>query len=129
MTQSHGEYWEGTDRTLDEWIIDLHGDSITAGWWSLGDECDINVMATKIALIHSEVSEMLEGLRKGHRDDHLPDRSAEEVEAADVFIRLMDYCGARKLDLAAAVVDKMMYNKRRADHKPEARAQAGGKKI
>lgn len=116
-------------KTLDEWVAYCHGTSITCGWWKDTDSDDVNVMATKIALIHSEVSEMLEGLRKGHRDDHLPDRSAEEVEAADVFIRLMDYCGARNLDLLGAVTEKILYNKTRADHKAKARGEPGGKRF
>jgi hypothetical protein len=72
---------------------------------------------------------MLEGLRKGLPDSHLPEYSAEAVEAADLFIRLADYCGARNIDLYRVVRDKLLYNARRADHKPEARAAAGGKKI
>ncbi len=72
---------------------------------------------------------MLEGLRKGLPDEHLPHRTAEEVEAADIFIRLMDYCGARKLDILGAAIEKMEYNDQRPDHKLEARYAAGGKKI
>ena len=104
-----------------------HQTSVDAGWWD--DEPSIETFATKIALIHSEVSEMLEGLRKGLPDDHLPDRSMEEVEAADILIRLFDYAGARGLDLAGAVQDKLSYNKQRADHQPEARAATGGKQF
>lgn len=129
MSQPHGEYWEESDKTLEEWVVACHGHSITAGWWIPGEENNVVTMASKIALIHSELSEMLEGLRKGHMDEHLPHRAAEEVEAADVFIRLMDYCGARKLNIVDAVIEKMEYNLQRADHKPEARALAGGKKI
>lgn len=120
------------DLTLDEWIQELHVSSSDAGWWNAiynaeTDEVRNAVYAQKICLIHSELSEMMEGLRKGLPDDHLPHRSMEEVEAADVFIRLADYCGARGLDLAGAVVEKLKYNQQRADHKPEARAAEGGK--
>jgi len=115
--------------TLDQWVTECHGISREQGWWKPGEHLDPIVMASKIALIHSEVSEMLEGLRKGHRDDHLPDRSAEEVEAADIFIRLMDYCGARHLDILGAVIAKLEYNLFRVDHKPEARAAPGGKQF
>lgn len=107
-----------------------HGLASRAGWWDdlpSDEKMCKNVFGTKIALIHSEVSEMLEGLRKGKSDDHLPNRSAEEVEAADIAIRLFDYCGARGIDLAGAVIEKLLYNQQRADHKPEARAAEGGK--
>lgn len=112
---------------LTQWITKCHRASKEAGWWP--ENPDIETYATKIALIHSETSEMLEGLRKGKPDDHLPQYSAEAVEAADLFIRLADYCGARNIDLALMVQKKMRYNAERADHKPEARAAAGGKKI
>lgn len=85
--------------------------------------------AELLALIHSEVSEMLEGVRKNTMDDHLPERRSEEVEAADVLIRLLDYCGYRNLDLAGAFRDKLQYNQTRHDHTDEARREANGKKF
>ena len=125
-------------RTITAYVADIHARSKNAGWW---EGCahwqgirdgrliceDKTTLAMKIALIHSEVSEMLEGLRKGLDDSHLPDRSAEEVECADILIRLLDYAGARGFDLEGAVVDKLDYNEHRADHKPEARNAEGGK--
>jgi hypothetical protein len=86
-------------------------------------------VGTKLCLIHSEVSEALEGARKGLMDSHLKHRKAEEVELADAIIRIFDLAGARKLDLYGAVVEKMEYNLHRPDHKREARAAEGGKKI
>lgn len=83
----------------------------------------------KIALLHSELSEMLEGVRTEAMDKHLPDRKSEEVEAADVFIRLLDYCGWRGLDVAGAIKAKMKYNATRWDHTNEARRAANGKKF
>lgn len=100
----------------------------SAGWWDNTSADAING-AVKIALIHSEVSEALEGLRKGKNDDHLPHRKAVEVELADAVIRIMDLAGAMKLDLAGAIVEKLAYNQNRADHKTENRNADGGKKF
>ena len=80
-------------------------------------------------LIISEVIEALEGIRKDLKDDHLPHRSMEEVEMADVFLRLVDYCGGRKLDLGNAVCEKATYNILREDHKKENRDKLNGKRF
>lgn len=117
-------YWWGD---IHDCLVNIHQLSKDAGWWP--EKRTNELYGTKIALIHSEVSEMLEGLRKGLKDSHLKDRSAEEVEAADVFIRLLDYCGARELDLVGAVEEKLKYNQTRVDHKREARNAQGGKKF
>jgi NTP pyrophosphatase (non-canonical NTP hydrolase) len=100
-----------------------------SGWWNNVDPKDKNVLGTKICLMHSELSEALEGVRKDKMDDHLKHRPAEEVELADALIRIFDYAGVRQLDLAGAVIEKLAYNQKRADHKPENRALDGGKKI
>lgn len=63
-----------------------------------------------LALIHSEVSEALEGLRKGLMDDHLPDRPMVECELADVVIRCLDMAGGFGWDLGGAIVAKMRFN-------------------
>lgn len=85
--------------------------------------------ASKAMLIVSEVAEMVEGMRTSAVDTHLTDRNAEEVEAADVLIRLLDYCAWRDLDLVGAVREKLSYNLRRNDHKLEAMRASNGKKI
>ncbi len=106
-----------------------HGRSIDAGWWKGQDVTDPNVIAAKLALIHSEISEALEGHRKGLMDDHLPHMPMVIVELADAVIRIGDLAGALGLDLGQAITEKLEYNLHRADHKPEARAAAGGKRI
>lgn len=63
-----------------------------------------------LALLHSEVSEMLEAVRKPHADKHCPDFSNEEIEAADVLIRLLDYTHGHKLRLGRATLAKMAFN-------------------
>lgn len=84
---------------------------------------------TMIALIHSEVSEAMEGLRKDLMDDHLPNRKMVEVELADSVIRICDLAGKLGLDLGGAIVDKLKYNLTRLDHKKENREKQGGKKF
>lgn len=66
---------------------------------------------------------------KGLNDDHLPHRKAIEVELADAVLRIADLCGYLELDLGAALVEKLEYNTKRADHKLENRRKDGGKII
>lgn len=84
---------------------------------------------TMIALIHSEISEAMEGLRKDLMDDHLPHRKMAEVELADAIIRICDFAGAKGYDLGGAIMEKLEYNLNRADHKKENRYKEGGKKF
>ena len=85
------------------------------------------LVAQKLCLTHSEVSEAMEGHRKGLMDDKLPHRPMLEVELADAVIRIADLAGALGLDLGGAIAEKMAFNAHRPDHKPEARSAAGGK--
>lgn len=117
-----------------------HDASVAAGWWhTLIDDQDLReqikagttfgkaLVGQKLALIHSEVSEAMEGHRKGLPDDKLPHRPMVEVELADAVIRIADLAGALGLDLGGAIAEKLAFNAQRPDHKPEARAAVGGK--
>lgn len=79
--------------------------------------------AELVALMHSELSEALEGLRHGNPpSDHITKFSAVEEEYADVIIRIMDHARARGFRVAEAVIDKIAFNASRP-HKH------GGKKF
>jgi len=117
--------------------------NLTVGWWTKDEAYALEhesagpnyskpsatLIASKLALVHSEVSEALEGMRKGLMDDHLPHRTMFEVELADAIIRILDLAGACNLDIDGAVNAKLAYNKTRADHKLANRQTSGGKTI
>lgn len=100
-------------------------------WWRdivTGQPIDRN-KGELLCLIHSEISEAMEGERKNLMDDKLPHRRMAEVELVDALIRIFDYAGAFGYDLHGAYAEKMEYNAKRADHKHEARRAAGGKSF
>lgn len=102
-----------------------------AGWWNdlhTGAELDRN-KGEMLCLIHSEISEAMEGERKNLMDDHLPTRKMAEVELADAVIRIFDYAGKYGYNIIGAMVEKAAYNAKRADHKPENRLKEGGKSF
>lgn len=108
----------------------MHSRASKAGWWS--DAVFANskyVIPTKLCLIHSEISEAMEGYRKDLMDDKLPNRKMIECELADAMIRIFDLAGKLNLDIGGAVMEKSAYNMRRKDHKQEEREKDGGKKF
>lgn len=117
--------------TLKELINKCHKNSVAAGWWhdlETGEAKERNI-GELLCLVHSEISEAMEGARKDLMDDHLTNRPMLEVELADALIRIFDIAGGFNLDLSGALIEKMEYNKQRKDHKLSNRAKAGGKKF
>lgn len=110
-----------------------HSQAKVMGWWdeyfAMPEQYQKYWVASKLMLITSEVSEAMEGHRKGVNDDHLPDRPMLEVELADAAIRIFDLAGGLGLDLGGAIAAKLDYNRTRADHQKENRQAAGGKSI
>lgn len=116
-----------TDRyshSVNELVRLCHGLALDAGWHDKPRE-----VGTMLCLVHSEVSEAMEGFRKDLNDDHLKNRKMAEVELADAVIRIFDLAGAQGFDLGGALVEKLQYNSQRADHKKENRDKKGGKRF
>lgn len=112
-------------------IAASHGRAWNAGWFhdpKTGEEVQRN-LGEIFALIHSEISEALEGHRKNLMDDKLPHRKMVPVELFDAAIRIFDTIGKYYPDDYPALLEKMKYNDNRADHKPENRIKADGKKF
>lgn len=102
-----------------------------AKWWTdleTGQPVQRNV-GEVLALIHSEISEALEGHRKNLMDDHLPQYRMFAVELADAAIRILDAAANLAPEFEDAMYDKLDYNRVREDHKVEARRLANGKKY
>jgi hypothetical protein len=72
-------------------------------WWhdQAGNRLERN-KGELLCLIHSEISEAVEGELTGCNDDHLPHRRMAEVEMADAAIRIYDYAEGFGYDLQAA---------------------------
>lgn len=120
---------KGDVMNLNAYAQQCHADNIK--WWQdmqTGAPLNRN-KGELLALVHSEISECLEGERKNLMDDKLPHRKMAEVELADALIRIFDYAGAFGYDLQGAYEEKRAFNANRIDHQHEQRIQPNGKKF
>lgn len=90
---------------------EIHATAVEKGWWET-DRKEPEILV----LIHSEVSEALEAWRENDYYSRTKDGKPEGmwVELADVIIRILDYAGHEKVDMAEIIREKMKYNKTRS---------------
>ena len=112
-----------------EWQKEAHTLAVEKGWWDGVDIRDPNVIAAKLALIHSEVSEALECVRDGEIDlrfvtDRFGNMKPEGLgtELADVVIRVLDLAGALGIGLQEVMAVKHEFNRTR-------KHRHGGRKL
>lgn len=95
-------------KELQDFINDIHRNARSKGWWDQPRNT-----GEAIALMHSELSEALEAVRKGNPQDDKVPFDALTVELADCVIRIFDYCGGNHLPLVEALIAKHEFNKSR----------------
>jgi len=94
---------------------EIHKIAESKGWTIPTNFDEVDAIARKLCLIHSEVSEALEGLRKND-----PDNFAEEL--ADIIIRTLHLTHGLSIDIDQEVRNKIAKNRERS-------YQHGGKRI
>jgi len=82
----------------------LHETAVEKGFWN--NEVDVNFVLSKLALVHSEVSEVLEAVRKSMGEDVVVE------EMADIIIRLLDlYAGMVDAGMVQTSIDDALAKK------------------
>ncbi len=93
-----------TDYGLDVLAAILHETAIEKGFWD--NPKNFDVFGNKLALVHSEVTEVLEAIRKN--------KGSEEIveEMVDVLIRTLDlYAAMRNGGFITHSLDEVLFNK------------------
>lgn len=89
---------------LDALAAILHETAREKGFWD-GDYSHDKI-GNKLALVHSEVTEVLEAIRKSHGSEKVVE------EMADVIIRLLDvYAAMRNEEAVLHSLDEILHNK------------------
>lgn len=87
----------------------VHEWAVENGFWDGGVES--RNLGEQIALMHSELSELLEANRRDKgADEHCPEFSNVEIEAADLILRLLDTATAYGWRIGDAIIAKHNYN-------------------
>lgn len=75
-------------KSLSDWADEFHAVAVEKGFWENYDVAPNEFICTKLALIHSEVTEVLEAIRKNKTEREVM------LEFADILIRTLDlYAG------------------------------------
>jgi NTP pyrophosphatase (non-canonical NTP hydrolase) len=93
-----------TDYGLDVLAAILHETAIEKGFWD--NPKNFDVFGNKLALVHSEVTEVLEAIRKN--------KGSEEIveEMADILIRTLDlYASMRNGGFIEHSLDEVLFKK------------------
>lgn len=98
---------------LNELAAEIHDINVSHGWDF--DASDDDAFATKVALIHAELSEALEE-RRDHAADRVENGKPEGVgpELADVLIRTLHLMHKLGVDIDGTVRAKVAYNRTRS---------------
>lgn len=98
-----------------------HETAMAKGWWPELSTVDASLnphrIASALALVHSEVSEAVECVRRGTMASLYfagVKPTGFPTELADIVIRVADLCGAMGIDLQEAVAAKMAFNEGRS---------------
>jgi NTP pyrophosphatase (non-canonical NTP hydrolase) len=81
---------------------EIHAYAVEKGWW-INDR----KIPELLCLLHSEISEALEGYRNNIKDG---DKGCFNEEIADLVIRVWDMCAALNIDIVKEVNKKHEFN-------------------